>query len=34
VRADRLKRLGDGGIGRKIASIDPALKFGKRHHWH
>src|SRR5229473_521017 len=34
VRADRLKRLGDGGTGRKIARIDPALKFGKRHHWH
>ena len=30
----RLTRLGNRRIGRKLAGIDPALEFGKRHHWH
>jgi len=33
MRADRLQRLRDRGISRKIAGIDTALKFGERHHW-
>ena len=34
LRADRLQRLGDGGIGGKIALRDAALKVGERDHGH